>query len=146
MGYRFFCMLMNKEEIIFVVSLIALAVLMLTVPSCKTVQSGVQSTRDSVRVVERHDSIRVYERDSVFIQARRDTIIVQRERWHYKDRIVVQRDTVTVNKTDSITNTITTNKLNTAQKGMVAGFWVLLVGIILYIMARVGIWLYKRRA
>lgn len=115
--------------------------------SCKTTRHT--ATHDTIYVnterVEyqwRHDSIyldRWHDRwvmgDTVYL---RDSVV--HYRWHTKTDTVALHDSIYVSKSD--TTTVEVKKpLSSFVKGQIAGFWVLLVGIILFIVGRI-LWKY----
>lgn len=108
-----------------VVALVAM-VLMLSMTGCKSTQP-LTNTRDSVRVEYRLDSIYVYKHDSVFRDRWRagDTTYIQVEKWctRYKDKIVIQHDTIATTQTEQVA----VKYVPDYYKRTSAGFWVLLV-------------------
>ncbi|MCM1577131.1 MAG: hypothetical protein NC035_09170 [Bacteroides sp.] len=87
--------------------------------------------KDSVRVVYRFDSVYNYRHDSIYIRERSDTVYV--DRWHtrYKDALKVVHDTAYVDRIRE--TTVEVNLLTKAQRNMIAGFWTLLVLLIIAI-------------
>lgn len=108
-----------------VIALVAM-VLMLSMTGCKSTQP-LTNTRDSVRVEYRLDSIYVYKHDSVFRDRWRagDTTYIQVEKWctRYKDKIVIQHDTIATTQTEQVA----VKYVPDYYKRTSAGFWVLLV-------------------
>lgn len=108
-----------------VIALMAM-VLMLSMTGCKSTQP-LTNTRDSVRVEYRLDSIYVYKHDSVFRDRWRagDTTYIQVEKWctRYKDKIVIQHDTIATTQTEQVA----VKYVPDYYKRTSAGFWVLLV-------------------
>lgn len=105
----------------------------LTASSCAST-NPLTNRRDSIRVEYRLDSVYVYSHDSVFRDRWRngDTIYIQVEKWRtrYKDKIVMQHDTIATMQTKEIAVKYVPNY----YKNTSAGFWVLLV-ILLSIIA-----------
>lgn len=70
--------------------------------------------RDSVRIEYRQDSIYIYKHDSVFVDRwqKGDTVFVTKTNYQtvYKDRLQWQHDSVYINLTDTIYNTVTVEK------------------------------------
>ena len=121
---------MNKNAIIWClvnVAMFALLVLFcLTASSCASTKP-LTNTRDSVRVEYRLDSVYIYKHDSVFRDRWRagDTTYIQVEKWRtlYKDKIVIQHDTIATTETKEIA----VKYVPEYYKRTSAGFWVLLL-------------------
>ena len=113
---------------------IVLAVLL---TSCKSVQP-ITNTRDSVRVEYRLDSVYFFQHDSVFRDRWHsgDTIFVQVEKWRtrYKDKIVLQHDTICTEHTEQVP----VKYVPAYYKNTSAGFWVLLAILLLIIGVKVA--------
>lgn len=125
---------MHREEILFFLSLIAVALIFMLCPSCKTIeQVATISKQDSIRTIVRTDSVYIWERDSVYIKEKADTVFITAERWRYRDKIILQSDTVVVSKIDSICTITEVNRLTKAQHNMIVGFWVVLAMLIAFI-------------
>lgn len=75
----------------------ACALMAIALSGCKTIQPTT-IVRDSIRVEYRLDSVYLYERDSIYIDRYRsnDTVYITKEKWltRYKDKIVLQHDTI----------------------------------------------------
>ena len=114
------------EALLIVLTLAALAFQC----SCRTQHVAAESSsRDSVRVVQRLDSVYIYERDSVYIRESADTVFV--DRWHtrYKDALRIVHDTCYIDRVRE--TTIQLPYVTKAQRNMIAGFWTLLVLLII---------------
>lgn len=85
-----------------------------------------------MRVEVRLDSIYIYEHDSIFRDRWRqgDTVYVTVTQWktRYRDKLWEVHDTVTVIRTDSVTQTITVSRPRTGyDRFCSAFFWIVLV-------------------
>ena len=100
--------------------------LVLSMTGCASTKP-LTNTRDSVRIEYRLDSIYVYKHDSVFRDMWRagDTTYIQVEKWctRYKDKIVIQHDTIATTQTEQVA----VKYVPDYYKRTSAGFWVLLV-------------------
>jgi len=103
-------------------NLILLFIVVLSLCSCKTKERIVEIpiTHTEYKYVDKIKYDSIYFKDSVFMFNKGDTIYLNKYIYRYKYKYL--KDTVTVNKTDTITKlqkieTIkTVNKLNTIQK------------------------------
>ena len=128
---------MNKKAIIWcLINVVMFALLVLfcvTASSCASTKP-LTNVRDSIRVEYKLDSVYVYAHDSVFRDRWRegDTIYVQVEKWQtrYKDKIIVQHDTIATTDTQEIA----VKYVPDYYKRTSAGFWVLLL-LLLAILA-----------
>lgn len=114
------------EAVLVVLSIAAMAFVQC---SCRTQRvTSTTSSKDSVRIVYRFDSVYLYEHDSVYIRERADTVFV--DRWHtrYKDALKVVHDTCYIDRVRE--TTIQVPYVTKAQRNMIAGFWTLLVLLI----------------
>lgn len=113
----------------------AIALVLILCASCST-QKPITNTRDSVRVEYRRDSIYVLQHDSVFRDRWRsgDTIYVQVEKWRtrYKDKIVLQHDTIRTTKSEQVP----VKYVPEYYKNTSVGFWVLLAILLLILGAK----------
>ena len=111
--------------------------------ACKTTAPVVTPSvqNDSVRVSVVHDSVRVYERDSVFVDryTKADTIWLTTEKWsiRYRDKEVIKHDTIY--QVQKETEVVTEKFTPPFYKNCTIGFWVLIVGIVLVIAAKIYI-------
>lgn len=131
-----------REEILVTIFAVAIFLFCIFCAGCKS-QTLPASSRDSVRVEFRHDSVYVFKHDSVFRDRWRtgDTVFVVTEKWQtlYKDR------------TKEIHDTIRTNEIQVQQvkyvpayyKNTSAGFWVLLVILLLVVGWKIGKYIIK---
>ena len=101
--------------------------------ACKTVQP-IEQRHDSVRVEYRLDSVYIYQHDSIFRDRWRngDTVYITTEKWltRYKDKIVIQHDTISTN-TESV---VTQRYVPKFYKVCTISLWVL-VAILLIMIA-----------
>lgn len=108
---------------------LALAAFLIFCVGCKTQLQPV--TRDSVRVEFRHDSVYVYKHDSVFRDRWRngDTVYIVTEKWQtlYRDKLKEIHDTVSINEVQ----VQEVKYVPAYYKNTSAGFWVLLVVLLL---------------
>ena len=116
---------------------------------CKSVAPIVTPSvhTDSIRVSAAHDSIRVYERDSVFIDRfiKADTVWLTTTKYsiRYRDREVVRKDTIY--QVQKETEVVREKYTPPFYKRCTAGFWVLLIGILIWIALRVWKAIYLKK-
>ena len=114
-----------------------LLVVLLTFAGCKTVQGVSQTaTRDSVRVEYRLDSVYVWQHDSIFRDRWRagDTVYVTLTQYKtlYKDKIVLQHDTIALTRTETVTETISVPRERSGYDKFCSwAFWVVVVILLL---------------
>lgn len=113
------------ETLLFIAAILAICLL----SSCRTQQFSNATQRDSVRIVERLDSIYIYERDSIYIYEKADTVFVNKWHTRYKDVITMVHDTCYLDRVQE--TTIQVPYITKAQRNMIAGFWTLLVLLII---------------
>lgn len=114
-----------------------LGLLALLLCSCGTERQVVYQTQYRDRIVEHRDSIFIHEDTHTSERQKGDTVYITAEtvRYVYKDRLrcdtLVQRDSIPY-KVE-----VPVNILTGWQKRQIAGFWVLAVGIVLYVVWRI---------
>ena len=114
-----------------------LLALVLTFAGCKTVQGVSQTTtRDSVRVEYRMDSVYIWQHDSIFRDRWRagDTVYVTLTQYKtlYKDKIVLQHDTIALTRTETVTETISVPRERSGYDKFTSWFfWVVAVILLL---------------
>lgn len=95
----------NYYDILRVALFAAWITLIVCLASCKTCEPALQ-VRDSIRIEYRLDSVFVYAHDSVYVDryTKGDTIWITTEKWRtqYKDKIVLQHDTIRDTHTQTI--------------------------------------------
>lgn len=126
---------------------------LLSVVGCRTIEQTTDHThqKDSVRVeyITKLDSIYLWEKDSIFIKEKGDTIFV--DKWHlrYKDKIVLQHDSIYIDKivTDSVsvTKVEQVRYVPTFYKTCTWLWWILVVAVVLYIAWRLFKKFYLRK-
>ena len=122
---------------------IVIALIVFSFVSCKTLPTPTNThNRDSVRIEYLHDSVYIYKHDSIFRDRWRegDTVYITTEKWltRYKDKLIEKHDSIYVNNTDTIYQTVEVEKKGAAfWKGSGIAFWILLG--ILIIGVAVGI-------
>lgn len=84
--------------------LLAIAMCMLLVSSCRSVRYLPSETvHDTARIVIRTaDTLKL--KDSVFVErmVKGDTVYVTKDRWHTRDNISVRKDTMYISRTDTV--------------------------------------------
>lgn len=128
-------------------SLVVVAVIfgcIFALSGCKTCVPIVE-VRDSIRTEYKMDSTYVYVHDSVFRDryVKGDTIFVNVEKWQikYRDKIVMQHDTIC--KTEKEVQEV--KVIPSFYKGCTITLWVLIALVVLYVVARILIWIYLKR-
>lgn len=110
---------MKRNNPIFpiLLALIIGCLILLAFVGCKSAAPVIPTNthdRDSVRIEYRQDSIYIYKHDSVFVDRwkKGDTVFVTKTNCQiiYKDRLQLQHDSVYINLTDTIYNTVTVEK------------------------------------
>lgn len=114
----------------------AIVFALLSMQGC-SVQKPIAQQKDSIRIETKLDSVFIYRHDSIFRDRWRqgDTVFVTVEKWQTRWR----------DKTIEIHDTIQTNDMQTVQvkyipnyyRNTSAGFWVLLVLIVIFIAIRI---------
>ena len=127
----------SSKSLTFALAL-SLAITLLALPSCKTVDSS-QLTIDNFEVQKFRSVDTVVVRDSVFVSERQrgDTVYLTRVEWRDRWRTRVVHDTVV--KTDSITQVIEhppERYIPPFYKRCTAIFWILMALLIIYAIVR----------
>ena len=108
----------------------------LALTGCKTIQP-INTSKDSVRVEVKYDSVYVFKHDSIFRDRWRsgDTIYITTEKYQirYKDKLVQIHDTRSTTESKEIPVKYVPNY----YKNTSAGFWVLLVVLLVLIGWRI---------
>lgn len=88
------------------------------------------------------DTIIQKQSDSVFVKQKGDTIWFEKYKTLYRERIKIQKDTINIQKTDTIIKTIVKKEV-VIQKKMDIFWWAGLIGCVLFIVWLI-LWIKKR--
>lgn len=133
---------MIKNRIIILSLLVSL---LLTFSSCKTkeyIEVPVEVEKTKIEYVHKLDSVYLHDSISTYIVQRGDTVFV--DRYKYKIREVFKTDTV--HKIDSIPKIVTVdkivevNKLYSWQKALMWIGGVGILGLLIFLIKKLGIW------
>lgn len=87
--------------------------------SCRTKYIVVpgEHTHDTITDIRwRYDSIHVLDSSQTIIREINDTVYLERDRWHIEYRDRLSHDSIYISRTDTITQTVTTNELTRWQR------------------------------
>lgn len=123
-----------------VIGWVLIAVLAVMCIGCKSVQYvPVESVRTDTCYVNKIRTDSVYVRDSVVVERGGDTIKVTA--WRWRERYVVQRDTIYRSKTDSIAVPYPAERKLTLWKKMKQDIGGIAIGAFIVVVSAVVIWL-----
>lgn len=133
----------NEEKcryVCVVIGWVPVAVLAVMCLGCKSVQYvPVESVRTDTCYVNKIRTDSVYVRDSVVVERGGDTIKVTA--WRWRERYVVQRDTIYLSKTDSIAVPYPVERKLTLWKKMKQDIGGIAIGAFIVVVSAVVIWL-----
>lgn len=132
---------MKRDDIIAIAGVI-LALLLLSLVGCKTIDCVPQvEYKDSIRVEQRLDSIYIYQHDSIYIKEKADTIWVEKYITRYKDVMKIQHDTIYRD------NSVVDVKEVLVEKP-IAGVtkWFAWIGafFVVFYLVKGGLWVYRK--
>lgn len=123
-----------------VIGWVLIAVLAVMCIGCKSVQYvPVETVRTDTCYVNKIRTDSVYVRDSVVVERGGDTIKVTA--WRWRERYVVQRDTIYRSKTDSIAVPYPVKRKLTLWKKMKQDIGGIAIGAFIVVVSAVVIWL-----
>lgn len=123
-----------------VIGWVLIAVLAVMCLGCKSVQYvPVETVRTDTCYVNKIRTDSVYVRDSVVVERGGDTIKVTA--WRWRERYVVQRDTIYRSKTDSIAVPYPEERKLTLWKKMKQDIGGIAIGVFIVVVSAVVIWL-----
>ena len=123
-----------------VIGWVLIAVLAVMCLGCKSVQYvPVETVRTDTCYVNKIRTDSVYVRDSVVVERGGDTIKVTA--WRWRERYVVQRDTIYLSKTDSIAVPYPVERKLTLWKKMKQDIGGIAIGAFIVVVSAVVIWL-----
>lgn len=123
-----------------VIGWVLIAVLAVMCIGCKSVQYvPVETVRTDTCYVNKIRTDSVYVRDSVVVERGGDTIKVTA--WRWRERYVVQRDTIYRSKTDSISVPYPVERKLTLWKKMKQDIGGIAIGAFIVVVSAVVIWL-----
>lgn len=123
-----------------VIGWVLIAVLAVMCLGCKSVQYvPVETVRTDTCYVNKIRTDSVYVRDSVVVERGGDTIKVTA--WRWRERYVVQRDTIYLSKTDSVAVPYPVERKLTLWKKMKQDIGGIAIGAFIVVVSAVVIWL-----
>ena len=123
-----------------VIGWVLIAVLAVMCLGCKSVQYvPVETVRTDTCYVNKIRTDSVYVRDSVVVERGGDTIKVTA--WRWRERYIVQRDTIYLSKTDSIAVPYPVERKLTLWKKMKQDIGGIAIGAFIVVVSAVVIWL-----